>query len=305
LTTPLATPSSRDCAVFLTHVWTPAVSDHYSRLKREAGVVLDVYLAFQPSSSGVPVPTDMNPDIVIGLEQGASLLPRRYAAYRKDSREAPWGYVDLVWCTAFLDPLLSGYDRFWLVEYDVDFSGDWRDFFAEAATFSGDLLATRVRRRSDDPRYGHLGYFRMPEPAVEDPVIALFPISRLTRKLLESYRAELAARDWQGHFEIVLPSVAAYLGLAIEEIGGDGPFTPPERRNRFYRGPFDLMSTYETTFNYRPVQSFHYFGEAPQNFREPNQLYHPVKTDQSLWQSLRLLRERSKHQWRTFKKRLR
>lgn len=267
--------------------------------------MLDVFLAFQPSSPGARVPAGMDPDVVVGLEQGATLLPQRYAEFSDASRKAPWGYVDLVWCTAFLDPLLSGYDRFWLVEYDVDFSGDWRDFFAEAAGFSGDLLATRVRRRSDDPRYGHLGSFSMPEAALDDPVIALFPISRLTWKLVAAYRDEMAERHWRGHFEIVLPSVAASLGLAIEEIGGDGPFTPSERRNRFYRGPFDLMSTYETTFNYRPVQSFRYFGEAPKNFREPDQLYHPVKTDQSLWQSVRLLRERQRHRWRTFKRRLR
>lgn len=291
--------------MFLTHIWTPAIADHYARVKREASLALDVFLAFQPSSSSASVPADMNPDLVVGLEQGAALLPRRHVEYSEASRKAPWGYVDLVWCTAFLDPLLSSYDRFWLIEYDVDFSGDWRDFFADAAGYSGDLLATRVRRRSDDPRYGHLGYFSMPEGALEDPVIALFPISRLTRRLVDAYREELATRPWQGHFEIVLPSVAASLGLSIEEIGGEGPFTPPERHNRFYRGPFDLMSTYETTFNYRPVQSFRYFGEAPQNFREPGQLHHPVKTDQSLWQRLQLLRERQRHRWRTFKKRLR
>ncbi len=298
-------PPPRDCAVFLTHLWSPAVAGHYARLKREAGAVLDVFLAFQPASEDMAVPPDMYPDIVVGMDQGAAVLPQRHAEYGAAHREAPWGYVDLVWCAAFLDPKLASYDRFWLVEYDVDFSGDWEDFFAEAASYGGDILATRVRRRSDDPRYGHLPYFSMPEGAISDPVIALFPISRLSRRLLEVYQEELSVRDWQGHFEIVLPSVAASRGLSIEEIGGDGPFTPPERRNRHYRGPFDMMSTYETTFNYRPVQSFHYFGEAPQNFREPDQLYHPVKTDQSLWQSLRLLRERQKHRWRTFKKRLR
>jgi len=294
----------RDCAVFLTHLWTPAIAAHYARLKREAGEVLDVFLAFQPTSPDGLAPGGLTPDLVVGLAQGAALLPTRHAEVSGADREVPWGYVDLVWCTAFLDPKLAQYDRFWLVEYDVDFSGNWRDFFAETSNYAADLLATRIRRRSDDPRYGHLKHFAMPQDAVGNPVIALFCISRLSRRLVESYRQELARRDWRGHFEIVLPSVAAALGLSIEEIGGEGPFTPPERRNRFYRGPFDLMSTYETTFNYRPVQSFRYFGEAPGNFRDANHLHHPVKTDQSLWQRVRLLRERQKHRWRTFKRRL-
>lgn len=294
----------RDCAVFVTHKWSPRIAAHYARLKREAGTQLDVFLAYQPQGAEV-LPADLDADLVVHIPASAEHFPLRYQEYESRGHETPWGYVDLVWMTAFLDPRLTGYDRFWLVEYDVDFSGDWGRFFSAARHYAGDLLTARLRPLSVNPRFYYANRYRQPETAPLDPLIAFMPISRLSRRLVEHYRDTLRLPGWAGHFEMVLPSIAAAGGLGVAEIGGDDLFTPPERRGLHYGGTHRELDFGSSTHGYRPARGYRYFGEAPRRFRQPDCIYHPIKVDFTLWQRLRTRERALRHQFRAFSRRLR
>jgi hypothetical protein len=268
-------PARRDCAIVLTHTWSPALARHVDKLKREASAVLDVFVVFQGDTASVP--DGMSPDLALSMDDAAAHFPRRAANLRQRAAKTIFGYVDIVWLTAFLNPRFAAYDRLWLIEYDVDFTGNWGEFFAEAVGYEGDLLLTRVRRLSADPGWFHAPKLALPA-AAKDPLIGLFCLSRLSRPLIEGYREAVEAAAWDGHFEALIPTFAELAGYTVAEIGGEGPFTPPERINRHYTGGFAARASIRTTWAYKPALAYHYFVDRPSRFIPRNRLCHPIKT---------------------------
>lgn len=265
--------SARDCVLFLTHRWSPSIAAHYERLKRQASRVLDVLLVYQiPPSSAPPVAAD--PDVVVTVAEIAAAFPGRFA-----ERGSEWAFycADLVWMTAAVKAPVSGYDRVWVLEYDVDFSGDWGTFFRQVLDYEGDLLGIDLRPLSATPGWWNSGGYRQPA-GMPEPLIGFFPAVRVSRALIAAYHRDLEAEDWAGHFEMVLPSFAASKGFAVKEIGGHSDYTPVERRGLHYTTP-PMVGKVAATFTFRPPRSFHYFAESPTGFRQRDRLYHPIKSD--------------------------
>jgi len=263
---------ARDCVLFVTHRWSPSIAAHYERLKRQAGSVLDVLLVYQATPSVVPVAAAA--DVVVTVAEIAAAFPRRFVEYGPE-----WTFycTDLVWMTAAGKSAAAGYERVWVLEYDVDFSGDWSTFFRQAASYDGDLLGIDLRPLSVSPGWWNARGYRQPEGTPE-PLIGFFPALRASRALIEAYRDSLQTEDWAGHFEMVLPSFAASKGFAVREIGGDSDYTPAERRGLHYTTP-RMVGKVAATFSFRPPKAFRYFVEAPRIFRQRDQLYHPIKSD--------------------------
>lgn len=234
--------------------------------------MLPVFLAFQSQPPpGAPV------DLVAAIDRAAELFPARHAAFLSNGARLLPGYVDLLWLSLFLDPALAGFDRFWLVEYDVDFSGDWSDFFSTMQPVEADLLATQLRWRRDNPGWKLLAGIADPRNDPSGHAIGFMPVSRFSRRLVERYRQEFARPGWSGHFELLLPTIALRAGFTAVDLGGDGSFTLAAPRNRFYEGTFADMGRGTHTFAYRPARVQHYFGESRFGFWRPGSLYHPVK----------------------------
>lgn len=262
--------AGRDCVLFLTHRWSPSIAAHYQRLRQQVGDLLDVLLVYQ----GEAVPAGMTPDIVVTDSGIAATFPGRLAEAGSN-----WTFLcaDLAWMTAAGMVPASGYERVWMLEYDVDFSGDWATFFGQAVTYDGDLLGVDLRPLSVTPGWWNAGSYRQPA-GLPEPLIGFFPIVCASRALIEAYRSELEREDWGGHFEMVLPSFAASKGFLVREIGGDTDHTPAERRGLHYKTP-RMVGKVAATFTFRPPRSFRYYVEAPGVFRQPDRLYHPVKSD--------------------------
>jgi len=258
----------------LAHRWSPRIGAHIDRLKAEAGTMMPVFLAFSLPHDDATVPEGCAPDIVVRPSDGAAVLPRR-AAYA--GRYGIWtGTSDRFSLPAMLGPL-RGFERVWFVEYDVDFSGDWGDFFRSVAALPGDYVATHLRSRSDDPDWWHWRTLETPPETDPTTHLASFhPIARFSRHFLEVYANAVERGDWAGHTEALYPTIAAHHGLSVVDLGGSGAFVPEGWEGRHYRpptGPTQLSPH----FGYRPPFSFQYFHEAPELFPERGWLHHPVK----------------------------
>ena len=271
-------PETTDCAVFVTHIWSPRIARHFERLRREAGTVLPVFLAFHQTDKSVDPPEGMSPDIVVRNEDAAAVTPYRFQDHVARGSLATSGYVDIVWITILLDRRLAAFERLWLIEYDVDFSGDWASLFGPLASRDGDLLAAYVRTKSQHPHWPHWPSLSQPSTGPVDPTAAFMPISRYSRKLLETARQVLAVPGWQGHLEVVLPSLAMAHGFTVVDIDDGGVGGPRRRLGHYYTADFANSETIISTHSARP-RGFSYFVDWPWLFRRPDTIYHPVKTE--------------------------
>ena len=115
-----------------------------------------------------------------------------------------------------------GYDHYWLIEYDVRFTGDWCYFFGECSESPSDLLATHVMRFCDDEKWFWWQTLRFNKQPIDTDrlVSTFFPIYRLSgtacQLLVADYR-----KQWRGHFEVKLPTILNLNGCLIEDLGGE------------------------------------------------------------------------------------
>jgi hypothetical protein len=157
------------------------------------------------------------------------------------------------------------YHYVWAVEYDVHFTGSWSTLM-NAVSPDVDFVTTRLRRRSSKPRWRWWRPLRgLPSPCEgrsEELIASFNPIYRLSHQAALYLRSACLSRC-RGHHEVTMPTLLHRAGYTIEELGGDGEFTPPARRGRFYGNG--------GTFRWRPTITW-----DPASFAVDT-LYHPVK----------------------------
>lgn len=163
----------------------------------------------------------------------------------------------------------NNYEFYWVVEYDVRFSGDWSTLFQYFSASEADLLATSLQEQEQVPQWARWDSLHLPDGhASGNRVKGFFPIYRISNRALQRldqvYRAGAA-----GHYEALMPSVLSQAGMVLEDMGGDGPFTLPQNINRFYQNTPACDSLEPGTFVFRPV-----FNEPGD---KPDTLWHPVK----------------------------
>jgi len=271
---PILSAAADQALMMVAHRWSPSIRRHFERLRAEAGSVLPVFLVYSLAAEDEPLPEGCVADIVVRPSDAARLLPER-AAYA--ARSGDWtGSADRFSFPAMAGPL-RGFERIWFLEYDVDYSGDWSEFFRSVRGLSADYAATNLRRRADDP---HWQSFK-PDPGIDSAahLASFHPIACFSRRLIDAYLQAVGCDGWSGHTEAIYPTLALSRGLSVIDIGGYGPFVPDGWTDRHYRGTRD-PSVLSRSFGYRPPVSSHYFHEAPDVFPDAGRLYHPVKLAQ-------------------------
>lgn len=165
----------------------------------------------------------------------------------------------------------SGFDYYWVIEYDVRFSGDWHFFFDFFKDAKQDFLTCHIRAHAEEPDwpYWSLHHQRKSIP-LSERLRSFNPIHRVSNRAL-SFLDQSLSDGWCGHNEVVWSTLLHHNGFTIMDIGGEGRFTPSGMKDNFYTesesnsgGLLDCG-----TMRYRP--SFLRVG------REKNKLYHPVK----------------------------
>lgn len=155
----------------------------------------------------------------------------------------------------------QGYDYYWLVEDDVRFSGEWKDFFGSFASCTSDFLSSVIETKAENPTwYWWTSLKTGNEVIAEEKLLKSFnPIYRLSSQALVCIDAHLRI-GWMGHYEVLLPTLLYNKGFLLEDFGGEGTFVRPENNAKFYD---------DTSMRIAPV-----LPDDRKNF-----LFHPVKEE--------------------------
>ena len=155
----------------------------------------------------------------------------------------------------------QGYDYYWLVEDDVRFSGEWKDFFGSFASCTSDFLSSVIETMAENPTwYWWTSLKTGNEVIAEEKLLKSFnPIYRLSSQALVCIDAHLRI-GWMGHYEVLLPTLLYNKGFLLEDFGGEGTFVRPENKAKFYD---------DTSMRIAPV--------LPDDRK--NYLFHPVKEE--------------------------
>lgn len=155
----------------------------------------------------------------------------------------------------------QGYDYYWLVEDDVRFSGEWKEFFGSFASCTSDFLSSVIETKAENPNWYWWTSLKTGNAVIaEEKLLKSFnPIYRLSRQALTCIDAHLRI-GWMGHHEVLLPTLLYNKGFLLEDFGGEGSFVRQENKSKFY----DL-----TSMRIAPV--------LPDDRK--NYLFHPVKEE--------------------------
>jgi hypothetical protein len=202
-------------------------------------------------------------------------LPYPHKLANLNWREAS-GHHDLPLLKFFLEH--PDFERYWLIEDDVRYSGHWPDIFSELSRSSADLLMTVVQAYAEVP-----GWYWWHSLVTANETIpphqrirGFLPFCRVSDACLRAIDRKYR-EAWGGHYEVTWPTIACASGLSLEDIGGLGSYTPAERRGRFYTATNSNWALFPGTFIYRPP--FHDTGvsEFASNVTRHSMLWHPVK----------------------------
>jgi hypothetical protein len=249
--------------LLMTHFLDDGIVAQYRRLKAEA-VGLDVFLLYNRSDDpapGFPVPADVEVSSLCADKIRALGYPRK--GLRLNARD-----VELF--VMLFRRRHPDYAHYWIVEYDVDFSGRWSVLFDAFAASPADLLATTVHRFAVNPKWPNWNTVEGPLGPLPTSCLlrAFMPCCRLSGDALTALDRAYAL-GWSGHYEATVPTLVADAGLSIEDMGGEGEFVAAGNRNRFYTNTPANNHLAPGSFVFRPVRS------SPG--MQANLLWHPVK----------------------------
>ena len=273
----------RDAVLFRAHAFTPNAAQAFNRLVAEAGGRYDIWLVGYCKS-----PQDLAPyghsrtDVYNRAELCAMPYTVKLASVNWDSIS---GHNDL--------PVLRfyrahpGYRRYWVVEYDVRYTGHWQALLDELAGSDADLLGTTVQSFHHNPNWANWEGLATGDCLLDRSlwIKSFVPFAGLSNAALAAI--DLAyGHGWTGHYEATWPTIVSTAGLKVEDIGSDGPFTPPHRRGRFYTNSALDPFLAPGSFVFRPdvEGGVHTTGDGPaarawaaDQMMIPDMLVHPVK----------------------------
>jgi hypothetical protein len=167
------------------------------------------------------------------------------------------------------------YDYYWIIEDDVRFSGKWGHFFNGflPTKKNYDFISSYVKPYEQEPNWYWWDSLRHPYIKLPNYILlrSFNPIYRISKSGLEYIYQLLSTEKWEGHHEVLLPSLLNLEGFSLSDFGGDGPFVQKGDKNRSYTETFldHNGALNHGTMRFRPVID---------TLAEKNKLYHPVKS---------------------------
>lgn len=170
----------------------------------------------------------------------------------------------------------KGHDFYWIVEYDVRCAGSWATLFAELRSSDADYLGTTIQDFDQNPRWAWWHTLVNAPTGALQRVRCFSPFCRLSNAALS------AIDQWYrdggaGHYELTWPSICKAKGLRIEDIGGNGRYTPERWRGQHYSNTPLAPSLSPGTFVFRPAFKDDAILSESLKFGDCPVLWHPIK----------------------------
>ncbi|NUB28520.1 DUF3405 domain-containing protein [Azospirillum brasilense] len=170
----------------------------------------------------------------------------------------------------------SEYDNYWFIEYDVRYSGKWREFFEEFTNTDADLVCAHLTKRTSGDQWMFWGSLASPDCAEENHIRGFLPLTRASNRLMSCIN-EAYINGWSGHPESTWPTIAKANDFSLEAIGGKGSFTPKNRQGKYYQSAYFESGVFLSTFAAWPAYSASNNFERGHIRNYENLLWHPVK----------------------------
>ena len=257
---------ARSAVLWLTHVWGPELQAEFETLSSGCGSdPPDVWLLADSRTPGVTALTRRYRRCYVFDE--AVLLSLPYP--KLDGRgilEHPHFSI--------LEFFLSHpeYEYYWVIEYDVRYTGTWDTLLGAFRPFDHDLVTSHIRRFDQEPQWLWWDTLHHPSTRIarENYVRSFNVIYRISKRAL-AFMHDAQLSGWQGHPEVSFPTLLCRAGFTLLDFGGSGEFTLPAFKNKYYTSRGSRSGTLSVfgTMRYRP-------SRVKAGMRK-NMLYHPVK----------------------------
>jgi hypothetical protein len=259
--------------LYLSHVVNKTLWRSYKRLRSDCANFADVYFLLNLSSESIPANANAKGAFPVTPAQRAKLGHPSRAGKVGWWMDASPSHTQIVQ-SGFDQALLvfrqmkPEYDFYWLVEFDVEFSGNWSELIKSFADNKSDLLCSSIHRQETNPHWGWWQSLLWPHGPKPELIRGFFPFARLSARALDTI-IEAGQAGVDGFQEVLWPTVLHNHGMIIEDIGGDGPFVRPGNINRWYTSTPANDTLSPGTLVARPIRM--------RPGRNPNKLWHPVK----------------------------
>ncbi|MDD1684074.1 MAG: DUF3405 domain-containing protein [Methanoregula sp.] len=272
----------------MTHVWGPAIEEEFARIER-----LD-----NPGSFEVWL-------IIDAKTPGAMDIAKRYEHCHIFSVNElfrrlpyPWLKEGTLYSQShfpILDFYLSHreYNYYWVIEFDVRYTGDWGSLLNSYGAFDHDLIACHIRQINDEPDWWWWDSFGHPAKTIDwtgylRSINVIYRISNRALLLVNDAQQD----GWRGHPEVLIPTLLHHNGCKLLDFGGDGKFTLPDLRNTFYTSGStrDGVPSPFGTYRWKP-------SRAKAGMCR-NKMYHPVKPRSMMEQPVERVRFFVRWSWK-------
>lgn len=265
---------TKSCALmYYTHFVSDVVTGQVNKLARELPADFEMF-AFGccPAATSLDA---LNSNLVQTRAYTRDML--RTLPYDSKLASVDWttmlSSADLAILRFFRDR--PDFEYYWIIEFDVRYTGDWRTIFRDLARSDADLLCAHVRTFEQGSDWMHWGSFSTGGAALnrEDLLRGFLPFCRVSNKLMRAID-DRCQRGWTGHYEALWPTICKAIGGRIEEIGGVGPAVPAERVGKYYHSAEPMAGLFLSNFCAWPAfkASNDFMAVSP-----PDMLWHPVK----------------------------
>lgn len=245
--------------LFRTHFYTPQILREFKKLERECAFY-DVINLHDTSREKVA------PEISSSFEISSDKILKQYS-----------NFVSL-WENGHY-PLLSfyksapHYEYYWMVEYDVRFTGNWLDFIDSFKNDSCDLLASHLRSYDDETTYVHWNKLTNYSVPIKKQIYTFFPLLRFSNRALQALH-EAHSSGVGGYCEVVVPTYLFHKGMQLGNFNGRRMPGPDSEKKYWFNN---------SSFVYKPC------------FIRPglraDTLYHPVLEHKNKIEYLQELKE--------------
>lgn len=258
-----------NAVLFVTHIINNEVLDRYYELERDVKDIGKLFLLLHREEDENNIPESEFPENITPYIFNIDSLDK--LDYEPIEETITPGSNHFATLQFFLDHLDFKY--YWVIEYDVIYTGKWTNFFLDFDSIDADFIASHIERFPDNPFWYWWDTLYLNNIVLDKhQLIKSFnPIYRISNGALEFLNNLLKGRDNWGHHEVIIPTALNYFNFKILDFGGNGEFVLPQFEEKFYLKPSQYTKgTMRDSPKFELTES-----------KLANKLYHPIKLNKT------------------------